>query len=120
MGRTRLAYLLSLAGYFSLFFLLLGSIALLPADHIPPRIILLLVLVGPLLFPLRGLLHGRPYTHAWSGFMALVYLVIAIGIAAGEKTFLTGLLETAAVLLWFGGSLFYGRWQSASKTSGKA
>ena len=111
-----MAYLLSLAGYFSLFFLLLGSIALLPADHVPPRLILLLTLVGPLLFPLRGLLHGRPYTHAWSGFMALVYLVIAIGTAADEQTFMAGLLEAVAALLWFGGSLFYVRWQSPPKS----
>ena len=115
MDRTRFAYLLALAGYFSLFFLLLGSIAGLPADNVPPRLLLLLVLVGPLLFPLRGLLHGRPYTHAWSGFMALFYLVISIGIAAGENTLLTGLLETFAATIWFAGSLLYVRWKVPKK-----
>ena len=112
MSKTTLAYLLSLAGYFALFFLLLLSIAQLPEDNRPARLVLLLVLVGPLLFPLRGLLHGRPYTHAWSGFMALVYLVIAVAVAAGEGTLLLGISEATATIAWFTGSLLYVRWKA--------
>ncbi len=117
MNRIRAAHLISLLGYFALFFLLLGSIATRAADEQPSRLFLLLLLVGPLLFPLRGLLHGRPYTHAWSGFMALVYFVIAIGIAAGEKTLLIGIAETMAAALWFFGSLFYVRWKVPKQKS---
>mgnify|MGYP000887025666 FL=1 len=29
----------------------------------------------PLLLPLRGLLHGRRYTHQWASLLALLYLV---------------------------------------------
>jgi len=29
----------------------------------------------PLLLPLRGLLHGRRYTHQWASLLALPYLV---------------------------------------------
>ncbi len=115
MTRVRLAYLLALAGHLGLFFLLLGAIARLPADNQPSRFLLLFTLVGPLLFPLRGLLHGRPYTHAWSGFMALVYFVIGIGVAAGEKTLPLGIAITTTATLWFFGALFYVRWKVPKK-----
>ena len=26
-----------------------------------------------LLLPLRGILHGRPYTHAWTGYLCMLY-----------------------------------------------
>lgn len=113
MTRVQLAWLTSLTGYFILFFTLLASIAVMPEEA--PRLFFLLVLVGPLLFPLRGLLHGKPYTHAWSGFMALFYLVIAIGVAAGKENFLVGSLEAFAAMLWFFGSLFYVRWKLPKK-----
>ncbi|QIZ76915.1 DUF2069 domain-containing protein [Ferrimonas lipolytica] len=32
-------------------------------------------LLIPLLFPAVGLLKGKPYTHAWSGFVASLYLL---------------------------------------------
>lgn len=117
ISKISLAYLLSLGGYFALFFLLLFSIAQLPADYRPTRLLLLLILVGPLLFPLRGLLHGRPYTHAWSGFMALVYLVIGVAVAAGDGTRLLGISEATAATTWFTGSLLYVRWKMPKKNA---
>ncbi|MBL8247941.1 MAG: DUF2069 domain-containing protein, partial [Candidatus Competibacter sp.] len=48
----------ALTGYFGLFWLLLFWFAWLePPDRAPVALVLIL-LVGPLLFPLRGLLHG--------------------------------------------------------------
>ncbi|MFN0316593.1 MAG: DUF2069 domain-containing protein [Burkholderiales bacterium] len=34
----------------------------------------LVLKVVPLLFPLRGILHGRRYTYQWSSLLACVYL----------------------------------------------
>lgn len=48
-----------------------------------PRALLLIFHVGPLLFPLRGLLDGRPYTHAWASFLALWYFVLSVDDIAG-------------------------------------
>ena len=39
----------------------------------------LLIALVPLLFPLRGLLHGKPYTHAWTTFLMLIYFAHGIG-----------------------------------------
>jgi uncharacterized membrane protein len=39
----------------------------------------LIVMVVPLIFPLRGLLHGRAYTHAWTGFLAILYFIHGVG-----------------------------------------
>ncbi|MDQ1362403.1 MAG: hypothetical protein QG652_263, partial [Pseudomonadota bacterium] len=55
---------LTLSGYFGLMALIFSwhlFIKPLPAEFIS---ITLLMQLGPLMFPLRGLLHGKPYTHA--------------------------------------------------------
>lgn len=69
----------AMVSYFSLMgFLLLWIIWLAPSRHFPTAMVLI-VMVVPLLFPLRGILHGRAYTHAWTGFLALLYLIHGIG-----------------------------------------
>ena len=72
--------------------------------------LVLIVLVGPLLLPLRGLLHGRPYTHAWTSFMALFYFVAGVFNAAGvmNRPWLAWLEIVFSVLLFFG-AVFYTR-----------
>jgi uncharacterized membrane protein len=73
----------ALISYFSLFWLLLLWFAWLdPPDRVPVALVLIL-LIGPLLFPLRGLLYGRLYTHAWTSFLALFYFAVGIFYAAG-------------------------------------
>lgn len=73
----------ALIGYFGLFGLLLLWLAWLePPTHLPVALALILW-VGPLLFPTRGLLDGRRYTHAWTSFLALFYLVFGVFHAAG-------------------------------------
>ena len=37
-------------------------------------LLLLLLRLMPLLFPLRGILHGRRYTYQWTSLMILLYL----------------------------------------------
>ena len=34
-----------------------------------------IVYILPLLLPLRGIIAGKPYTHAWANFIALYYLM---------------------------------------------
>ena len=43
-----------------------------------PTASLLAIALLPLLFPLRGLLHGKPYTHAWNSFLMLFYFSHAV------------------------------------------
>ena len=74
---------IALSGYFGLFGLLLLWFAWLEPPGRLPVALALLLWVGPLLFPLRGLLHGRPYTHAWTSFLALFYFAFGVFHAAG-------------------------------------
>ena len=69
----------ALSSYFALLFhLLLWIIWLGPSLYFPTAMVLI-VMVVPLIFPLRGLLHGRAYTHAWTGFLAILYFVHGVG-----------------------------------------
>lgn len=66
---------LTLLTYFSLFFLLLAKLCwLAPPRHVSPALALL-VQVGPLLLPLRGLLYARVSTHTLTSLLALYYFV---------------------------------------------
>jgi len=83
---TRLARIATLLGFFGLFFLLVAWHAFVDPPQGFPRALLLLILAGPLLFPLRGILHGRPYTHAWTSFLALFYFALGVFEVAGMST----------------------------------
>jgi len=78
-----------------------------------------LALGTPLLFPLRGLLHGRPYTYAWSLFLALGYATHAcIELYCTPSDRGLAALELALVVLWYVGATGYVRQtRSPKKTS---
>lgn len=102
MPGNRFLYALTLFGYFATLALLTAWYGwLAPATHFPTALVLL-VLVVPLLFPLRGLLHARRYTFAWSCFLALLYFTHGVMEAySSEQTRYLGLLEVAFTSLWF-------------------
>mgnify|MGYP000356535240 CR=1 FL=1 len=83
---------------------------------LPPEFIsiTLLIQLGPLMFPLRGLLHGKAYTHAWAAYMALLYFIVGIWNASAEASRVFGLLISLLSLSFFIGCVFYARY------SGKA
>jgi uncharacterized membrane protein len=66
---------IALIGYFSLlFFMPLWLIVLSPSESLSTSTALLMFTV-PLLFPLKGLLQGNPFTYAWSNFIVLIYFL---------------------------------------------
>lgn len=70
----------------------------------PPelRSLLLIVMVGPLLLPVRGILHGRRYTLAWSSLLILAYFVHGVAGAAAEgMEQALGLVEIALSVGYF-------------------
>ncbi|MFO1372521.1 MAG: DUF2069 domain-containing protein [Candidatus Competibacteraceae bacterium] len=105
---SRFWRVIALTGYFGLFGLLLLWLAWLEPPRHWPVALALIVLVGPLLFPLRGLLYGRPYTHAWSSFLALFYFTVGVFNAAGSmaQPWLAW-LEIGFSVLLFLGAIFY-------------
>ena len=74
--------------------------------------LILVTQMGPLMFPLRGLLNGKTYTHAWSMYLAIFYFIVGIWYASGEHSFLYGLYVTATSLLFFAGTVMYTRLSS--------
>jgi uncharacterized membrane protein len=115
MPDSRFLYALTLFGYFSTLALLTAWYGwLAPAIHFPAALVLL-VLVVPLLFPLRGLLHGRKYTFAWSCFLALLYFTHGVMEAySNDITRPLGLLEITFSSLWFLGAMAYIKSQQGS------
>ena len=108
MTRARLFYSLTLTGYFGTLILLTARFSwLYPPENAPVALTLLLV-VGPLLLPLRGLLHARRYTISWSCFLALLYFIHGVLEAwhtAPTRTL--GMAEVAFTTLWFTGAIAY-------------
>lgn len=78
--------------------------------------IIILVQLGPLLFPLRGLLNGKTYTHAWSIYLAIFYFILGVWYAGASETRMFGLYVTIFSLLFFIGTVLYTR-LSAKKHS---
>ena len=66
----------------------------------------------PLMFPLRGLLHGRAYTYAWTSFLALYYFFIGVGDAYSDNVDrLYGIIMVVASVGLFLGCMLYARYQ---------
>lgn len=105
---TRLARIGALVGYFGVFFLLVAWHGFIDPPTAFPRALLLILLVGPLLFPLRGIIHGRPYTHAWTGFLALFYFTLGVFEAAGDPALpaMPWMLIMLSLLLFSGATAF--------------
>ena len=110
MTLTQMTRFATLTGYFGLVILLtLWFTLLAPSSHLPV-VVMLMVFVGPLLFPLRGLLHGKPYTHAWTSMLTLLYFthgVIEAWSNSAERSY--ALLEVLFSVMLFVGAVGYAR-----------
>ncbi len=75
MQALKFARLATLLGYFGLFILiLLWVIVFSPSPRMPVSLILI-VFIGPLLLPLRGLLYGKISAHVWTSMLVLLYFI---------------------------------------------
>lgn len=71
--------------------------------------------VGPLLFPLRGLLNARVYTHAWSIYLAIFYFVIGVWYSSNDHSLIFGLYVIITSLMFFSGAVAYTRLRARQK-----
>jgi len=110
MSPAAVARSVALGGYFGLWLLLPAWYGWLsPPVYIAVGPALMLLLV-PLVFPLRGLLRGTLYTYAWTSMLSLLYFAHGVGEAwtlAGDRPY--GLTEIALSLMWFTGAILYVR-----------
>ncbi|HHZ88007.1 MAG TPA: DUF2069 domain-containing protein [Chromatiaceae bacterium] len=108
MNRILASRVITLLGYFGLMAILLAWNAWLAPSQYFPIALALIVLVVPLLFPLRGLLHGKPYTYAWSSFLSPFYFAYGFNeawINPAERYLAVAVVITS--LMMFTGSMFY-------------
>jgi uncharacterized membrane protein len=106
----KLGHSLTLLGYFSLLFGLFAWHLFInpPAKHLISIIIFLQL--GPLMFPLFGLLKGKLYTHAWSMYMAIFYFIIGVWYAGNSEDLMIGLYVIFTSLVFFLGTVLYTRY----------
>jgi uncharacterized membrane protein len=112
MNRTHITYWTALGGYFGLLVLLIAWIGWISPPQGLPISIALFFMTVPLLFPLRGLLYGRPYTFAWASFLALFYFIHGVveAYSTPEDRYLA-LLEIVFSVAFYTGSMLYARFR---------
>lgn len=108
MPAIKLARLATLLGYFGLFTLtLLWVTVLSPSPRIQTSV-MLLIFAGPLLIPLRGILHGNTTTHIWMSFLVLLYFMHGIVESWANPTERwLAIIEILLSILLFTGCFFY-------------
>ena len=108
--RTLLFRRMALVGYFGLLALMMAWPTLLMPPEKVPVSILLLIMAGPLLFPLRGLLHGNPYTPVWTGVLTLPYMTHAlVELYSNPDGRWLAAVELALVMMLFVGAVLYAK-----------
>jgi uncharacterized membrane protein len=109
LSPIRTAYTATLAGHLGLLVLVMAWTIWLSPPALPVAPVLLLW-AGPLLLPLRGLLHARRYTFQWTSFLALAYFVHgAVEAFADPAERSLALAEVALSLLLYTGTVSYAR-----------
>ena len=95
---------IALTGYFGLLsFMPVWLLFLSPSDGLSPWLSTLMFIV-PLLFPLKGLVQGNPYTYAWANFIVMLYFLHSL------TTLWVSDIDRiwAAIELIFASMMFYG------------
>ena len=115
MDKILITRIITLLGYF-------GLLIYIPLWHlqIEPMAakfisITLLVQMGPLMLPLRGILHAKVYTHAWSMYLALFYFVLGIWYAGDISTRNFGIGFSLLSVLFFLGTMLYTRFKGIAE-----
>ena len=100
-------YYLGLTGFFSLFLLLMAWPTLLFPDHVMPTALILLISVGPLLLPFRGLLDRNLKSCTWMTYLSLPYFAHGAAETYASQIWLYPALESLfSLMLCFGAGLY--------------
>ncbi len=108
-------YFMSLTGYFGLLILLLSWIIYFHPPTNSPVSFTLLFALTPLLIALRGLLHGKRYTYAWSSMLILFYFmhgVVEAWANENQTVKILAMIEVVFSVIFFIGSILYVKYKS--------
>ncbi len=95
-----------------------GLLLLVPTWHLwlsPPSLSINPWLVAsiwfiPLVFPLKGIIQGNPYTFAWSAFLALLYLMHALVIIMSSPAELfLAIFELLFAVMFLAGCIYFAK-----------
>ena len=104
----RLLYGLTLTGYFGIMLLLPAWYGWLAPPELIPAQLALVLLCLPLFTPLRGLLHVRRHTIAWSLFLSMFYFGHGCMEAWGNPDARwLAFIEIVLSLCWLVGGILY-------------
>lgn len=81
MPKTRQYRYLALISYLLLLSWITVWQFLLVDERIYSTLFVTIIYILPLILPLRGLIAGRPYTHAWANFIVLFYVIHGFTVA---------------------------------------
>ncbi len=70
---------------------------------------LTLLWIVPLLLPMRGIIKGTPYTHAWANFIIMFYLMHGLTAIYTSEEWFYALIELVLASTMFAGCSFYAR-----------
>ncbi|MCW8901828.1 MAG: DUF2069 domain-containing protein [Gammaproteobacteria bacterium] len=102
---------ITLSGYFALLILLITWHGFLFPAARQPWLILIFI-IAPLLFPLRGLLKENPYTYAWTSFVILLYFIHGVVEAwANDNERIYAVIEIYLSIQVYIGAIYYARLQ---------
>ena len=108
---TKKSLTIAKIGFFGLFALMFISNVFFPNASQSVRLGLLLWWL-PLFLPLLGILKNKPYTFAWSNFIAAIYIgASATTFYLYPERFLWAISEFTLASMWFGAGSYYARWR---------
>ena len=102
-------YTLTLIFYFILLFGQIAWITWLNPNSLAPKSLVLLVVVAPMLFAIRGLLHKNLNTFKWVTLFVWLYFVFGIWNIVVPSQQPLAILQIACSILLFIFSVFYVR-----------
>jgi len=110
--RMMTAHRITLIGYWGLVILIpVWNIIWYPSTRYSNNTIAFIWLF-PLLFPMFGLNKGKAYTHAWSGFIAVIYLCHGLAsLVTSIDEYLAISLEIVFSSLFLLGGMYFARWR---------
>jgi len=103
---------IALTGYFSLLiYMPLWLLIINPSEALSPTLTLVMFTL-PLLFPLKGLVQGNPYTFAWSNFVVMIYFLHSLTtIWVSSEDLIWALLELIFATMMFISGTYYAKYR---------
>lgn len=103
---------IALFGYFSLLIFMPLWLIFITDDSALSVPLTLVMFTVPLLFPMKGLIQGNPYTYAWSNFVVMIYFLhslTTLWVSANEKHW--ALLELVFATIMFVAGSYYAKYR---------